>query len=71
MVPYQLGTGDGRLAVKYSARGCSATSDPMPKKPGHDFLRDALRRSLQSGDAWGQRAAPNLRGGTINCPYWL
>jgi hypothetical protein len=42
MVPYQLGTGDGRLAVKYSARGCSATSDPMPKRPGHDFLRDAL-----------------------------
>jgi Catalase len=51
MVPYQLGTGDGRLAVKYSARGCSATSDPMPKKPAHDFLRDALRRTLQSGDA--------------------
>jgi len=51
MVPYQLGTGDGRLAVKYSARGCSATSDLMPKKPGHDFLRDALRRTLQSGDA--------------------
>jgi Catalase len=51
MVPYQLGTGEGRLAVKYSARGCSATSDPMPKKPGHDFLRDALRRTLQSGDA--------------------
>jgi Catalase len=51
MVPYQLGTGEGRLAVKYSARGCSATSDAMPKKPGHDFLRDALRRTLQSGDA--------------------
>jgi hypothetical protein len=50
MVPYELGTGEGRLAVKYSARGCSATSDPMPKKPGHDFLRDALRRTLQSGD---------------------
>jgi hypothetical protein len=51
MVPYQLGTDEGRLAVKYSARGCSATSDPMPKKPRHDFLRDALRRTLQSGDA--------------------
>jgi Catalase len=51
MVPYQLGTGEGRLAVKYSARGCSTTSDPMPKEPGHDFLRDALRRTLQSGDA--------------------
>jgi Catalase len=51
MVPYQLGIGESRLAVKYSARGCSATSDPMPKRPGHDFLRDALRRTLQSGDA--------------------
>lgn len=37
--------------MKYSARGCSATSDPMPKKPGHDFLREALRNTLQSGDA--------------------
>jgi Catalase len=47
MVPYQLGTG----AVKYSARGCSATTDPLPKNPEHDFLRVALRRTLQSGDA--------------------
>jgi hypothetical protein len=23
----------------------------MPKKPGHDFLRDALRNTLQRGDA--------------------
>jgi hypothetical protein len=51
MVPYQLGTGEGRQAVKYSARACAATADPPPKNPGHDFLRDALRRSLQSGDA--------------------
>jgi hypothetical protein len=51
MVPYQLGTGEGRQAVKYSARGCSATTDPLPKKPGHDFLRDALRGTLQRGDA--------------------
>jgi hypothetical protein len=51
MVPYQLGTGEGRQAVKYSARGCSATADPLPKKPGHDFLRDALQSTLQSGDA--------------------
>jgi hypothetical protein len=51
MVPYQLGTGDDRLAVKYSARGCSALSDPMPKKPAHDFLRDALRHTLESSAA--------------------
>jgi hypothetical protein len=51
MVPYQLGTGTGRQAVKYSARACSSVADPMPKKPGHDFLRDALRSTLQSGEA--------------------
>jgi hypothetical protein len=51
MVPYQLGAGDDRQAVKYSARGCSATTDPIPKNPEHDFLRAALRHTLQSGDA--------------------
>jgi Catalase len=51
MVPYQLGTGAGRQAVKYSARACSSVADPMPKKPGHDFLRAALRDTLQSGEA--------------------
>ena len=51
MVPYQLGIGSDRDAVKYSARGCSATTDPMPDKPGHEFLRDALRNTLQAGDA--------------------
>jgi Catalase len=51
MVPYQLGIGAGRQAVKYSARACSATVDPMPHKPGHDFLRDALKNTLQIGGA--------------------
>ena len=51
MVPYQLGAGSERQAVKYSARSCSATTDPMPDKPGHDFLRDALATTLQNGDA--------------------
>jgi hypothetical protein len=51
MVPYQLGTGAGRQAVKYSARACSGVADPIPKKPGHDFLRDALRNTLQNGEA--------------------
>lgn len=51
MVPYQLGTGTDRQAVKYSARSCSAAIDPMPDKPAHDFLRDALRHQLQQGDA--------------------
>ena len=51
MVPYQLGTGPGRQAVKYSARACSATADPMPSNPEHDLLRAALRRTLVNGDA--------------------
>lgn len=51
MVPYQLGTGPDRQAVKYSARSCSATPGRLPDKPGHDYLRDALRDTLQKGDA--------------------
>ncbi len=51
MVPYQLGLGSDRKAVKYSARACSTVTDPMPAKPTHDFLRDTLRTSLQNSDA--------------------
>ena len=51
MVPYQLGTGPARQAVKYSVRACSAATDTLPKSPGHDYLHDALRASLQKGDA--------------------
>lgn len=51
MVPYQLGTGPDRQAIKYSARSCAATTGRLPAKPGHDFLRDALRDTLQKGDA--------------------
>ncbi len=51
MVPYQLGLGSDRQAVKYSARACSAERDPMPEHPSHNFLRDALKNSLQKKDA--------------------
>lgn len=51
MVPYQLGTGAGRQAVKYSVRSCTAVRDPMPAKPGPDYLREAMRTTLQRGDA--------------------
>jgi len=51
MVPYQLGVDSERQAVKYSARACSAERDPMPEHPGHNFLRDALKNSLQKKDA--------------------
>ena len=51
MVPYQLGTGADRLAVKYSARSCSNATDPIPSNPEHDYLRSALKNTLQKGDA--------------------
>ena len=51
MVPYQLGSGPGRQAVKYSVRACDAKTDPMPDDPADNFLRDALRTTLQNRDA--------------------
>ncbi|MGN2483544.1 catalase family protein [Acinetobacter calcoaceticus] len=51
MVPYQLGLGNDRQAVKYSVRACSATANNLPKKPSHDFLREALKSTLQQTDA--------------------
>lgn len=51
MVPYQLGTGADRNAVKYSVRACSNRQDPLPKDPQHNFLRGALKNTLNKGDA--------------------
>lgn len=50
-VPYQLGSGPGRQAVKYSVRACSAAVPPLPPKPSPNFLRDRLRATLQESDA--------------------
>ncbi|MHA3891551.1 catalase family protein [Acinetobacter sp. GXMZU3951] len=51
MVPYQLGLGKQRQAVKYSVRACSTVLSPLPARPNKDFLREALRTSLQENDA--------------------
>lgn len=51
MVPYQLGLGNDRQAVKYSVRACSVTPNNLPKNPSHDFLREALKNTLQNNDA--------------------
>ncbi len=51
MVPYQLGLGNDRQAVKYSVRACSMTANNLPKNPSHDFLREALKNTLQQTDA--------------------
>lgn len=50
-VPYQLGSGSARQAVKYCVRACSAAVDPLPSQPSPDFLRERLRATLQEGDA--------------------
>ncbi|UUM26294.1 catalase family protein [Acinetobacter colistiniresistens] len=51
MVPYQLGLGDKRQAVKYSARPCTPSLTSIPNHPSHDFLRIALRNSLEKDEA--------------------
>lgn len=51
MVPYQLGLGNDRQAVKYSVRACSMQPNNLPKNPSHDFLREALKKTLKSTDA--------------------
>ncbi|MCH2070597.1 catalase family protein [Acinetobacter pittii] len=51
MVPYQLGLSNDRQAVKYSVRACSMQPNNLPKNPSHDFLREALKNTLQSTDA--------------------
>lgn len=50
MVPYQLGLGNDRQAVKYSVRACSVTANNLPKNPSHNFLREALKNTLQQTD---------------------
>ena len=51
VTPYQLGLGDDRDAVKYSARPCVADDRPVPDDAGKNFLRAALRDSLTAGPA--------------------
>lgn len=52
MVPYQLGLGPDRQAVKYSVQPCSPyKKETVPRTPEHDFLRESLLNSLQKNDA--------------------
>lgn len=46
--PYKFGDG----AVKYSARPVAAPVDTVPPNPGPDYLREAMKRSLDRGDVW-------------------
>lgn len=49
-VPSQLGVGSGRQAVKYSARPCTPGTATIPDDPGPDYLREAMARTLDTGD---------------------
>jgi hypothetical protein len=49
-VPFRLGTGPERRAVKYSAIPCQAGSE-VPKHPEKDYLRRVLRETLADREA--------------------
>lgn len=50
-VPSRLGAGEGRQAVKYSARPSGALSTTIPDDPGSNYLREAMARTLAERDA--------------------
>jgi hypothetical protein len=47
---FQLGTGADRQAVKFSVEPVDNAVDPMPADPGHDFLTEAMKKTLQAGE---------------------
>ncbi|KAG0198355.1 hypothetical protein BGX28_008208 [Mortierella sp. GBA30] len=49
-VPYQLGLGDERIAVKYSIKPVSTEKDPMPHEAGNDYLHQAVKKTLTQGE---------------------
>lgn len=49
-VPYQLGIGSDRCAVKFSVRPQSPVVDPLPSDPGPDYLREAIKTSLERSE---------------------
>jgi hypothetical protein len=51
VVPYQLGLGEARQAVKYSARACTEGSSTIPDDPSSNYLREAMVKTLTAGPA--------------------
>jgi len=45
-VPYRLGLGEGRQAVKYSVKPVSHAHDSIPPHPTHDYLHEAVKKSV-------------------------
>lgn len=50
-VPYRLGLGLDRVAVKYSARPCVPVTSTIPTDPGPNYLREAMARRLATTSA--------------------
>lgn len=50
-VPFRLGTGPDRQAVKYSVRPCFPSASAIPANPGPNYLREAMAETLRVGDA--------------------
>ena len=50
VVPYQLGIGPERQAIKFSVEPSSSEVDPIPDHPSPNYLRDALRATLSKSD---------------------
>lgn len=48
-VPYQLGVGEGREAVKYSLKPASDHRDPIPDHAGENYLHEQIKNSLAKG----------------------
>lgn len=53
MVPYQLGSGANRRAMKYSAKPCIQMDNPPPSATSQDpnYLRAAMKQHLGTNDA--------------------
>lgn len=49
VVPSQLGAGDARQAIKFSARPLGPTDSRIPDNPAPDFLRQAMAATLADG----------------------
>ncbi|KAG0363233.1 hypothetical protein BGZ54_008277 [Gamsiella multidivaricata] len=49
-VPYQLGLGESRLAVKFSIKPVSPIKDELPNHPEHEYLHQAIKTTLEKGE---------------------
>ncbi|KAF8936976.1 hypothetical protein BGZ58_003451 [Dissophora ornata] len=49
-VPYQLGLGESRRAVKYSIKPVSSQKDAVPENLSHEYLHEAVKATVGQGD---------------------